>query len=54
MENSGCPILGTILNQVDYDGFTNKKYYYKSHYYNYYKAYEKGADEKGADEKKKG
>lgn len=54
LENSGCPILGTILNQVDYDGFTNKKYYYKSHYYSYYKAYEKGADEKGADEKKKG
>lgn len=54
LEHSDCPILGTILNQVDYDGFTNKKYYYKSHYSNYYKAYEKGADEKGADEKKKG
>lgn len=54
LEHSGCPILGTILNQVDYDGFTSKKYYYKSHYSNYYKAYEKGADEKGADEKKKG
>ncbi len=37
----GCPILGTILNQVDYEGFANKKYYYKSHYSSYYKAYEK-------------
>lgn len=46
LEHSDCPILGTILNQVDYDGFANKKYYYKSHYSNYYKAYEKGADEK--------
>ena len=51
LEHSGCPSLGTILNLVDYDGFTSKKYYYKSHYSNYYKAYEKGADEKGADEK---
>ena len=46
LEHSDCPILGTILNQVDYDGFANKKYYYKSHYSDYYKAYEKGADEK--------
>ena len=40
LEQSGCPILGTILNQVDYGNFTSKKYYYKSHYYKgYYKGY---------------
>ena len=46
LEQTGCPILGTILNQVDYEGFANKKYYYKSHYSSYYKAYEKEAEEK--------
>ena len=38
--------LCTILNQVDYEGFASKKYYYKSHYSSYYKAYEKEAEEK--------
>ena len=46
LEQTGCPILGTILNQVEYEGFANKKYYYKSHYSSYYKAYEKEAEEK--------
>ena len=46
LEQTGCPILGTILNQVEYEGFANKKYYYKSHYSSYYKAYEKEAKEK--------
>lgn len=46
LEQTGCPIFGTILNQVDYEGFANKKYYYKSHYSSYYKAYEKEAEEK--------
>ena len=46
LEQTGCPILGTILDQVDYEAFANKKYYYKSHYSSYYKAYEKEAEEK--------
>lgn len=35
LEQTGCPILGTVLNMVDYDSYLSKKYYYKSHYYNY-------------------
>ena len=35
LEQTGCPILGTVLNMVEYDSYLSKKYYYKSHYYNY-------------------
>ena len=44
LEQTGCPILGTVLNQVDYDNFTGKKYYYKS-YYSHYSHYYKKSDE---------
>ena len=38
IEQSGCPILGTVLNQVDYDNYLGRKYYYKSYYkYSRYK-----------------
>lgn len=37
LEQTGVPILGAILNQVDYKGYTGKKYYYyKSQYYSHY------------------
>ena len=40
IEQSGCPILGTVLNQVDYDNYLGRKYYYKSYYkYGRYKKY---------------
>ena len=43
IEQSGCPILGTVLNQVDYDAYMGRKYYYKSyrgyHKYGYYNKY---------------
>ena len=29
IEQSGCPILGTVLNQVDYDSYLSRKYYYR-------------------------
>ena len=35
LEQTGCPILGTVLNMVEYDSYLNKKYYYKSYYSNY-------------------
>lgn len=35
LEQTGCPILGTVLNMVDYDSYLSKKYYYKSYYSNY-------------------
>lgn len=36
IEQSGCPILGTVINQAAFDSYLNRKYYYKSYYYNYY------------------
>ncbi len=35
MEQTGCPILGTVLNMVEYDNYLSKKYYYKSYYHSY-------------------
>lgn len=35
LEQTGCPILGTVLNMVEYDNYLSKKYYYKSYYSNY-------------------
>lgn len=31
--NTGCPILGAVLNEVDFHSYTNRKYYYKSERY---------------------
>ncbi len=40
LAQTGCPILGTVLNQVEFDSYLNKKYYYKSYYYrSYYSHY---------------
>lgn len=38
LEQTGCPILGAVLNMVQYDDYMNRKYYNKSHYssYGYY------------------
>ncbi len=35
---TGCPILGAILNEVKMDSYINKNYYYKS-YYDHYTEY---------------
>lgn len=35
LEQTGCPILGTVLNMVEYDSYMSKKYYYKYYYSNY-------------------
>ena len=35
LEQTGCPILGAVLNMVEFDNYLNKKYYYRSHYSNY-------------------
>lgn len=38
IEQTGCPILGAVLNMVEYDSYLSKKYYYKYYYskYEYY------------------
>lgn len=46
LEQTGCPILGTVLNMVKYDNYLNKKYYYKSYYSNYGK-YERTPPQRG-------
>ena len=48
IEQTGCPILGTVLNQVDYDNYMGRKYYKSySKYgkYRYYKKYYKRSHE---------
>ena len=35
IEQTGCMILGTVLNQVDMKNYIGRKYYYKSYYSNY-------------------
>ena len=47
MEQSGCPILGCVINKVTYDTLSAKKNYNKSYYDHYYKSdyYGKSDDE---------
>ena len=35
LEQTECPILGTVLNMVEYDRYLSRKYSYKSYYSNY-------------------
>jgi len=42
--NTGCPVLGAVLNNVDFGSYMNRKYYYKSeryatYYHGSYKPY---------------
>lgn len=39
LEQSGCPILGTVLNQADFSDYVSRKYYYSRYYYNHYYYY---------------
>lgn len=49
---TGCPILGTVLNMVEMDSYMSKKYYYKS-YYSHYDHYELDAENKKSGKKGK-
>lgn len=42
LEQTGCPILGTVLTMVKYDSYITKRYYYKS-YYSHYTSDEDGS-----------
>ena len=35
IEHSGCEILGVVLNEVEFDSLSSKKYYHKSYYSHY-------------------
>ena len=41
IEQTGCEILGVVLNQVSFDTTASKRYYYKSYYYKYDQKYYK-------------
>lgn len=48
IEQIGCPILGTVLNQVDYDNYMGRKYYKSYSKYGkcgYYRKYYKRSHE---------
>lgn len=36
IKSTGCPVLGAVLNNVEFDSFTNRTYYYKSERYSSY------------------
>lgn len=40
LEQTECPILGTVLNMVEFDNYLSKNYYYKSYYADGYGAYD--------------
>ena len=46
IEATGCPILGAVINQTEYDNYLSKKYSYKSYYshYGYYQKYDDAAN----------
>lgn len=47
LEATGCPILGTVINQARFDAYINRKYYYKSYYSHYSTYYNKSSGEHG-------
>ena len=52
IDQTGCPILGAVLNQTAYDNYLSKKYSYKS-YYSHYGYYSKYSDEEPKDRRKR-
>ena len=50
LKQTGCPILGTVLNMVEMDSYMSKKYYYKS-YYSHYDHYDLNGENKKAGKK---
>lgn len=51
LEQTGCPILGTVLNMVKLDNYLSKKYYYKSYHSYGYGAYTQSGDKKAKGKK---
>ena len=52
IDQTGCPILGTVLNQTAYDTYLSKKYSYKS-YYSHYGYYSKYTDEEPREKRRR-
>lgn len=54
IKQSGCPILGGIINNVSVDSFVAKKYYNKGYYKHYYSKYYTENGKRVGESKKKG
>ena len=39
LAQSGCPILGTVINQANFGDYMSRKYYYSKYYYSHYNYY---------------
>ncbi len=55
LEQTGCPLLGVVLNRVEMDNYMSKKYYYRSrysHYSDYYGESQHGEARKKAKRRK--
>jgi capsular exopolysaccharide synthesis family protein len=39
LTQSGCPILGTVINQANFGDYLSRKYYYSKYYYSHYNYY---------------
>lgn len=46
IEQSGCQILGAVLNEVTFESLSNKKYYNKTYYSHYNTEYSVSSDKK--------
>ena len=53
LEQSGCPILGTVLNQANFGDYMSRKYYYSKYYYSHYNYYYSSDKPDGKKSKKK-
>lgn len=51
LEKTGCPILGTVMNMVEYDSYLGRKYY-KSYYSKYSHYYRYSSDESESEDNK--
>ena len=54
IDQTGCPILGTVLNMTEFDSYLSKRYYYKSYYSHYDKYYGYGPKSKSSKKAFKG
>ena len=45
IDQTGCPILGAVMNMTEFDSYLSKKYSYKS-YYSHYGYYQKDSEDK--------
>ena len=52
LEQSGCPILGTVINQANFGDYLSRKYYYGKYYYSNYNYYYSSDRSEGKQAKK--